>query len=326
MQILKKVSGVLAAAVILAACNNVDFKKTRSGVPYKIFGNSKGDSIRQNEIVRFEVTQKTKDTVLFSSYKQGQPQYLQVQPVPQQLNYNDISGNIMEILTKAKKGDSIYVTQSTDSLLKQNPQMAQANIKKGDLLITTLKITEVYKTPEAAQAAIGKDRAANYDKVQQENLKRFKSDTTVQAQMAKDSKIIEDYLAKKNIQAQKTDWGVYIQPLNPGQGPKPQAGQFTSVKYKGYNLAGQVFDSGVYPLQLGMGGAIPGFEMGVMQLAKGGRANVYIPSVLAYGPRGSGKIGPNENLIFELEVLDISDTPSQPNQAPSVDTTARQRR
>lgn len=325
MQVLKSVLSVLTAALVLAACNNVDFKKTKAGVPYKIFSEGKGDSIRQNYIVKFEVIRKTKDTVLFSSYEQKMPQYLQVQPVPEPLNYSDIGGNLMEIFPKATKGDSIYITESADSLLKANPQLAgQAPLKKGDQIITTIKVLDVYKTPEEAQAAATKDRAANAEKMDKEYLERFKKDTAVQAQLAKDNKLIEDYLEKNHIQTQKTDWGVYIQVLDPGQGPKPKAGQYANVKYKGTTLAGEVFDPGTtpYPLQIGMGGSIKGFDEGVKQLAKGGKAKIFIPSVLGYGPQGSGaKIGPNENLIFEIEILDITDTPPTPQQPVNADTT-----
>jgi FKBP-type peptidyl-prolyl cis-trans isomerase FkpA len=327
MQVLKNVLGVLAAALVLTACNNVDFKKTKAGVPYKVFSTGKGDSIRQNYIVKFEVIRKTKDTVLFSSYEQKMPQYLQVQPAPEQLSYSDIGGNLMEIFPKAKKGDSIYITESADSLLKQNPQLAtQSPLKKGDQIITTIKIIDVYKTPEEAQAAVSKDRIANADKVDKETLERFKKDTAAQAQMAKDNKIIEDYLAKNNIQAQKTDWGVYVQTLNPGQGPKPKAGEYANVKYKGSTLAGQEFDAGIYPLQIGLGGSIKGFDEGVRQLSKGGKAKIFIPSMLGYGAQGNPpKIAPNENLIFELELLDISNTPPSPNQQVNVDTTGQRK-
>ena len=305
------------AAVVVAGCNNVEFQKTSAGVPFKIFTDKKGDSIRQNYVVKFEVLQKTKDTVLFSSYKQKSPQFLQVQMAPGNLNYNDIGGNIMEILPKLRKGDSVYMVQSTDSLLKQNPEALSKTFKKGDQLITTLKITEVYKTTEEANAAFNKQRLEQSASREQESLEQFKKDTASQNQMAVDNKIIEDYLAKNNIQATKTEWGVYIQTINPGQGPKPAVGQYVNVKYAGRNLGGEQFDAGVYPLQIGVGGSIKGFEDGVRQLGQGGKAVVYIPSRLGYGPNGSGpKIQPNANLVFDLEVLSITDTQPAPPQQP----------
>lgn len=330
MQILKNVLSVLSAGLLLTACNHVDFKKTKAGVPYKIISDGKGDSIHVNSIVKFEVIQKTKDTVLFSSYQQGQAQFLQVQAIPPTSSYNDIGGSLMEVLAKARKGDSIYMTQAADSLLK-DPRMAAGPtpFKKGDQIITTIKIVEVFKNPEEAQAAVTKDRLANAEKVDKSTLERFKKDTAAQALVAKDDKIIEDYLAKNHIQAQKTDWGVYVQQINPGQGAKPKVGQYVSVKYSGSGLDGKVFDAGVYPLQIGLGGSIKGFEEGVKQLSKGGKAKVFIPSILGYGPQGSApKIAPNEVLMFDMEVLDISDKQPAPTQAPqvNVDTTATQKK
>ena len=331
MQVLKNVLSVLSAALLLSACNSVDFKKTKAGVPYKIFSSGKGDSIRQNYIVKFEAIRRTKDTLLFSSYQQGQPQYLQIQPVPPSVEYSDIASNVMEIFPKARKGDSIYITESADSIInsitKQNPQMAgHLPFKKGDQVITTIRVVDVYKTPEEAQAAVTKDRLANSEKMDKASLERLKKDTALQAQLAKDSKSIEDYLAKNNIQAQKTEWGVYVQVINPGQGPKPALGQFANVKYTGSLLSGLVFDSGVFPLQIGMGGAIKGFEEGVKQLSKGGKGKIFIPSTLGYGPQGSApKIGPNENLIFDIETLDITNTPPAPNQPATIDTSAKKK-
>ena len=303
--------------MVFAGCNQVEFQKTSAGVPFKVFSNKKGDSIRQNYVVRFEVLQKTKDTVLFSSYKQKSPQFLQVQSLPGKLNYNDIGGNIMEILPKLKNGDSVYMVMATDSLLKQNPEVLSKTFKKGDQLITTLKITAVYKTNEEANAAFTKQRLEQSADRDRESLEQFRKDTATQNQMAIDNRIIEDYLAKNYIQATKTEWGAYIQILNPGQGPRPAVGQFASVKYAGRNLNGEPFDSGVYPLQIGVGGSIKGFEEGVKQLGQGGKAVVYIPSRLGYGPAGSGpKIQPNAILVFDLEMLSISDTQPQQPVAP----------
>jgi FKBP-type peptidyl-prolyl cis-trans isomerase FkpA len=312
MRFFQNLIKLTVAAVVVAGCNNVEFQKTSAGVPFKVFTNKKGDSIRQNYVVRFEVLQKTKDTVLFSSYKQNAPQFLQVQSMPGKLNYNDIGGNIMEILPKLKLGDSVYMTQSTDSLLKQNTQDLGKIFKKGDQLITTLKITAVYKTTEEANAAFNKQKLEQSASREKESLEQFRKDTASQNQMAVDNKIIEDYLAKNNIQTTKTEWGVYIQTISPGQGPKPAIGQYVNVKYAGKNLNGEPFDSGVYPLQIGVGGSIKGFEEGIKQLGQGGKAVVYIPSRLGYGPNGSGpKIQPNANLVFDLEILSITDTPPQ---------------
>lgn len=316
----KFILSVAAAGLLMAGCKNVDFKKTSGGVPYKVFGDNKKDTIGVNNIVKFEVIQRTKDTVLFSSYKESRPQYLQVPATPTTPPaYGDIKGNIVEILKQLHKGDSVYLTQSTDSLIKQNPGIeAQSPIKKGDQLITTIRITEVYKTPEEASAAALKDNLAMSEKAETEAYKNFNADTATQSQMRIDNKLIEDYLAANHIQAEKTKWGVYVQTIAPGQGPKPAPGQFASVKYRGTSLDGQEFDSGVYPLQIGTGGSVRGFEEGVKLLSKGGKSRIFIPSRLGYGPMGrEPKIKKNQVLVFDLEMLDITNTPPAQPAMPS---------
>jgi len=58
------------------------------------------------------------------------------------------------------------------------------------------------------------------------------------------------------------------------------------------------------------GGMIPGFLDGLHLLRNGAKARLYIPSSLAYGANGRApKIKPNENLIFDLEVVSVATTP-----------------
>ena len=60
-------SGILALSVLFAACQNVDFKKTSAGIPYKIFSSKSGDSVKPGTVVRYEVMQMIKDSVMYSS-------------------------------------------------------------------------------------------------------------------------------------------------------------------------------------------------------------------------------------------------------------------
>lgn len=316
----KLVLGILTVAVTITACQSVDFKKTSSGVPYKLFSSKKGDSVRQGSIVKYWVQQKIKDSIIYSSYKNKRAEYFQAQPPAEKATYSNIRGTVEELILKSKEGDSLYLTQSTDSLIKENPQ--QTAFKKGEQLITTIKIEKVYKNAEEANADYLKDQAAGYEENKKEGLAGFRKDTAAQASIQKDDKIITDYLNAHNIKAEKNEWGIYIERLSPGQGPKPKFGQFSTVHYVGKHLSGEVFDEGTMPVQVGVSQVVYGFMEGVSQLSKGEKARVYIPSALAYGAQGSApKIQPNEVLIFELEVLDITDkepaTQQQPVQQPN---------
>lgn len=325
---LKNFLSFSAAALVLTACGNVDFKKTKSDVPYKIFSEGKGEKLQPNYIVKFEVIQKLKDSVLFSTYNQGVSQYLQIPAGgtadSKSGSYADIRGNILEIFSQSRKGDSIYIVQKVDSLLKVNPQLASdPMLKKGGEIVTTVRVVDFYKTTAEADAAVTKERMAMVQKSEKESFETFQKDTAAQRQMGIDNKIIEEYLAANKINAQKTQWGVYTQVINPGQGPKPTAGQFVQVQYRGTNLQGQEFDKGVFPLQVGTGGSIKGFEEGISQFGKGGKGKIFIPSRLGYGPRGmEPKILPNQILVFDIEIKDITDKQPAPEAQMPVDTSA----
>ena len=75
-------------------------------------------------------------------------------------------------------------------------------------------------------------------------------------------------------------------------------------------LNGDVFDSseGKDPLRVSLaGGVIPGFLSALQRMTPGAKWRVFIPSDLAYGLNGSAPvIGPNQTLVFELEVLSVA--------------------
>ena len=102
-----------------------------------------------------------------------------------------------------------------------------------------------------------------------------------------------------------------------GTGAEAVAGKYVGVNYSGwlYNEAaadkkGTQFDAGSYKLKLGAGGVIAGFDQGITGMKLGGKRTVLIPSSLGYGTNGSPpRIPGNAGLVFEIEVLQVSDTP-----------------
>lgn len=79
------------------------------------------------------------------------------------------------------------------------------------------------------------------------------------------------------------------------------------LHYEGTLIDGTVFDSSYKrgePAEFPVGGLIPGFTEALLAMPIGSKWKVYIPSDLAYGPQGAGRdIGPNETLIFTIELL-----------------------
>lgn len=92
-------------------------------------------------------------------------------------------------------------------------------------------------------------------------------------------------------------------------GAKPKAGDSVKVHYKGSYINGKIFDSSYQrkaPSTLQLSSVIKGWQEGIPKMNVGSKYQFYIPSDLAYGEDGSGKIGPNQALIFEVELLGIN--------------------
>jgi len=154
----------------------------------------------------------------------------------------------------------------------------------------------------------------------QEAMVAFQKET--QAKAAADRKVSGEK-AKKEGEAfladNKKKEGVVTRPsglqykvIKKGTGNRnPKATDTVVTHYVGTLLDGTEFDSSIKrgePAQFEVGGVIPGWTEALQLMKVGDKWQLFIPSNLAYGERGAGRaIGPNETLIFEVELLGISD-------------------
>ncbi len=108
----------------------------------------------------------------------------------------------------------------------------------------------------------------------------------------------------------KTDSGLQYEILTAGDGKKPAAEDTVKVHYLGTLTDGTKFDSSYdrgEPVSFPLNGVIPGWTEGLQLMNEGSKARFVIPAELAYGPGGMGNaIGPNETLVFEVELLKIN--------------------
>lgn len=128
-----------------------------------------------------------------------------------------------------------------------------------------------------------------------------------------DDEIIRDYISSNNITtAQKQPSGLYYVPVlaNP-TGLRAVATNTVAVLYTGRLMDGTVFDAssnrGNVPISfvLGTGRVIQGWDEGIALMRKGEKAQLLIPSALAYGSRGQGSIPANAVLRFDVELTDV---------------------
>ena len=103
--------------------------------------------------------------------------------------------------------------------------------------------------------------------------------------------------------------GLQYRILRMAAGKKPSASDAVECHYKGTLLNGKEFDSSYkrgQPATFPVNGVIRGWQEALPLMPVGSKWELVIPSDLAYGARGAGReIGPNETLIFEVELLGI---------------------
>jgi len=127
----------------------------------------------------------------------------------------------------------------------------------------------------------------------------------------KNKKEGEAFLAenKKKKDVQTTATGLQYKVLKAGEGKAPQKSDSVRVHYHGTLPDGTVFDSSKdrgEPVEFPVTGVIKGWTEALLKMKVGDKWMLYVPSDLAYGPqRRSEEIGPNQVLVFEVELLGI---------------------
>lgn len=121
-------------------------------------------------------------------------------------------------------------------------------------------------------------------------------------QEVKDRKLIEDYLKDNNLQAEKTESGLYYIITVPGNNEHPAQSDNVHINYIGSLLNGNVFDSNPSATFL-LGDLIDGMREGIPLLGKGGEGTFIIPSELGYGSISHPGIPANSVTIFEVKLI-----------------------
>ncbi|KGL53108.1 hypothetical protein HQ29_03135 [Porphyromonas canoris] len=121
----------------------------------------------------------------------------------------------------------------------------------------------------------------------------------------------EEFMAKnaKEEGVITTESGLQYKIETEGEGAMPTVEDMVVVHYKGTLLNGEVFDSSYdrgEPATFPLNGVIKGWTEGLQLVKVGSKFTLWVPAELAYGENGSGnKIGPNETLRFDCELIEI---------------------
>ena len=235
---------------------------------------------------------------IFSSAEQGGPMTLNY------IGNYPKNASIEECLSLVGEGDSAIFNISADSLYRNSPGRRTPPDMVGSMIRVHISVDEVYSSEE--YLAMMKEKE--------------------QARFDMEDEAIQAYIAENNMQPEKTEEGLYYQISEAGEGEKAQPGQNVLVNYTGYLLDGTIFDTsdeeiakeaGLYnpgrtygpiSFRLAANEVIVGWDIGIGQLAQGGKAKLIIPSPLAYGNSRRGSlIAENSILAFDVELVEIGD-------------------
>lgn len=290
-------AGMLVSTVSMVSCQKRT-ETTSDGIEYTYIEEGE-EKPKNGEFVIYHYTAKTEsDSVFLSSYDFPTPGYMQYSDSTDQ----EVTG-INEIFQGLKKGDSIVVKSTAEKIFGPGLPPFLTNDQNISLSIGVVDVL---------QEAVFQDYFNDLYTASQGK------------QTEKDIKIIEDYIAENNLNAIKTESGLFYVIEEEGNGPEVDKGDNISVNYTGYVVDGSIFDTSLedvaranntfnearpyapLEIEVGAGSVIAGWDEGLQYLREGSKAKLLIPSTLGYGERQvSEEIKANSVLIFDVEVTQV---------------------
>lgn len=300
----------LAFAIIAFGTMSCKKSKTTSdGIEYTYIKEGK-DAPKNGEYVLYHLIVKTgTDSTFISTYDQNMPGYLQFNDsLPKQTGMD-------EIFLGLKKGDSIAFESKADKIF------GESNVP---FFLTS---DETVKVRIGVIDVLSQEGLETYFQAMQEAQAKKQAEGAIK-QLEIDTQKIEDYIAENNLNATRTESGLYYVIEEEGDGKEIETGDLAFVHYAGYLMDGTLFDTSIKSLaqekgtyseardsqdgygplevRVGLGQVIQGWDEGLALLSKGAKAKFLIPSPLAYGDRNAGgPIQPNSVLIFDVEITDV---------------------
>jgi FKBP-type peptidyl-prolyl cis-trans isomerase FkpA len=102
--------------------------------------------------------------------------------------------------------------------------------------------------------------------------------------------------------------GLQVELLQSGEGAIPAEDDWVQLHYRGWHIDGRKFQDSwrnEAPVTVLVARTIPGWREALMAMPVGSHVRLVLPPALAYGRPGGGLVGPEETLVFELELLAI---------------------
>lgn len=214
-----------------------------------------------------------------------------------------VSGQAWSEEAKEIKSDKDKLSYSIGASIGKNLKKETVDVDLGLLIkglengLTGEKLAipekEVRQVMSAYQSELRKKLMVNRQQAAEENKKKSEA-------------FLAENKAKKGVTTLPS--GVQYTIIKEGKGKKPTESDMVEVNYRGALANGTEFDATEpgHPANLKVSSLIAGWKQALSMMPAGSKWQIVIPPQLAYGERGVGSyIGPNEALVFEVELLAI---------------------
>jgi len=286
---MKKIIVSLIAILMVASCSNEKkypgFSKSDSGIYYKLhsFGESK-KQVKSGDYITSDITYKTmNDSVFFDGRRKFQ------------IKKPSYEGSIDECLLMLAKGEkATFILPAKSFFNKTLETTVPSFFNENDSLKIVVNLIDVQRKKEFLKE---KRAFLNW-------IKDFGEYEKV---------LLQQFLERKDIDAEPTKSGLYRVVLSKGNGPNVEQGDTVVVHYEGKFLNGKFFDSTkqrkqpfefVYGTKMQV---IEGLEEIIGKMREGEKALAILPSDKAFGKTGSstGIIPPYTSVIYEIDLVDV---------------------
>jgi len=274
--------------------------QTISGHSFEYIEDVEGTNAVEGDYVYFLFSVKVKDSVVFNSITQNPPFIRFKLPKSEKPADKTNSQPVLEVLYFMSKGDSAVVYMETDSVVR-----AQIGIDDADKLAYHVRLIDI--KDEASYQADMKEEQKVLDAKFELNKQRIPE---IEAMI---KSTLEDFKSGKNKdQLITTASGLKYIVHTTGTGAKAEAGKSVTVNYYGCLMDGTHFDDSwsrpqEFNFVLGNGQVIPGWDEGVALLNEGTKATFFIPYALAYGDAGRPPVIPEKSdLVFYIELNKVN--------------------
>ena len=308
----KNIYLLLTCIISLTACTS-NYEKGGNGYEYRVISNGRGKTTAFGNYIQFHLRQfykdKKKDTLLGDT-REAMPRIDALD--------STMPAPYLKAFINTAIGDSVVIRISTDSAYNSSNVNIPAYMSKGGYVYTTVKIINIFSDRTQVDSANRAELKLNGLKIYKKQLADFeKTIEKDKSQIELDAKAIAARLDEQRLRYSRGKWGTFIVIRDTGSGDKIAYNDVIGVNYTGKTMnGGKIFDSNIDPKfdHLGtyevsmrqLGEVIPGWTDALLQLKSGSKATIYIPSSLAYGKKGKpGRIPPDENVIFDIEVIKV---------------------